>query len=166
MAGIYYYDCAPFSGKLQLPISGGVVDFSKKPSYFIATDLQNKLKSDANFRFRRGQLSFDGWILVPKCIEDLKSVPRALKDEDFKPLLRQKQVDMLIGIDIAKLAIKKNVERIVLITADSDFVPAINYAQSNGIKVFLITADTAKKELKNSCQRRFVDKAKLLEILK
>ena len=38
--------------------------------------------------------------------------------------MRQKGVDMKIGLDIASLAYKKLVDQIVLISGDSDFVPA------------------------------------------
>lgn len=165
LTGIYYYDCSPFSKTLPLPMSGILRDFSKEASFNMATKLQQQLKSDSAFHLRRGQLSFDGWALELKSLEDLKKTPRKLLDTDFKPIIKQKQVDLLIGIDIAKMAITKTVERIILVTSDSDFVPAINYAQTHGIKVFLITSDTAKAELRNSCQRRFVDKAKLLTLL-
>lgn len=38
--------------------------------------------------------------------------------------VKQKGVDMRIGIDISSLAFKKQVDRIILISGDSDFVPA------------------------------------------
>ena len=44
---------------------------------------------------------------------------------------------MRIGIDIASLAYKKQVERIVLIAGDSDFVPAAKLARREGIDFVL-----------------------------
>ena len=44
---------------------------------------------------------------------------------------------MKIGIDIASLAFKKQVERIVLIAGDSDFVPAAKLARREGIDFIL-----------------------------
>nr|WP_267891013.1 NYN domain-containing protein [Helicobacter felis] len=46
-------------------------------------------------------------------------------------------MDMKIGLDIASLAIKKQVEKIVLITNDSDFVLAIKFAKREGVIVQL-----------------------------
>ncbi|MGA2622245.1 MAG: NYN domain-containing protein [Bacteroidota bacterium] len=164
-SGIYYYDCSPYSEILNLPISNTPHDFSKDPNYYMAKRMQGKLRADQHFHLRRGQLSFDGWALRPECLEELKNKPRRLVDEDFEPRIRQKQVDLLIGIDMAKLAIKKEVERMVLVTSDSDLVPAIKYAQTRGVKVFLITSDRAKAILKQSCQRRHVDLDKLKRLL-
>ena len=44
---------------------------------------------------------------------------------------------MKIGIDIASLAYKKQVDRIVLIAGDSDFVPASKLARREGIDFVL-----------------------------
>ena len=44
---------------------------------------------------------------------------------------------MKIGLDIASLAYKKLVEHIVIITGDSDFVPAAKLARREGIDFIL-----------------------------
>jgi len=54
----------------------------------------------------------------------------------------QKGVDMKIGLDIASMAYKKLVERIVLITNDTDLIPAIKLARINGIQVRIINLDS------------------------
>ena len=51
--------------------------------------------------------------------------------------LRQEQVDMKLGIDIASLAYKRLVDRIVLIAGDADFVPAAKLARREGIDFVL-----------------------------
>lgn len=51
--------------------------------------------------------------------------------------LRQKGVDMRIGIDIAALALKKQVDTIILVAGDSDFVPAAKLARREGIDFIL-----------------------------
>ena len=50
---------------------------------------------------------------------------------------QQKGVDMRIGIDIASLAYKKQVDQIILIAGDSDFVPAAKLARREGIDFIL-----------------------------
>lgn len=62
-----------------------------------------------------------------------------MQPNDFIPDLKQKRVDMKIGLDVAWLASKGIVERIVLVTSDSDFVPAMKFARREGVQVVLIT---------------------------
>jgi uncharacterized LabA/DUF88 family protein len=51
--------------------------------------------------------------------------------------LRQKGVDMRIGVDIASLALKKQVDTLILVAGDSDFVPAAKLARREGIDFIL-----------------------------
>lgn len=60
-----------------------------------------------------------------------------LKENDFQLNMDQKGVDMKIGIDIASMAYKKQVNRIILISGDSDFVPASKLARREGVDVIL-----------------------------
>lgn len=62
---------------------------------------------------------------------------RALTPDDLKLGLRQKGVDMRIGIDITTLTLKKQVDTIILITGDSDFVPAAKVARREGVEFIL-----------------------------
>ena len=60
-----------------------------------------------------------------------------LKDEDLTYPLNQKAVDMKVGLDIATLAFKDQVDQIILIAGDSDFVPAAKFARREGIDFIL-----------------------------
>lgn len=60
-----------------------------------------------------------------------------LAEDDFEFSVDQKGVDMKIGIDIASLAYKKQVDQLVLISGDSDFVPAAKLARREGIDFIL-----------------------------
>lgn len=53
--------------------------------------------------------------------------------------LTQKGIDMEIGLDVAWLATKRIVDRIVLCTGDRDFVPAMKLARREGVQVVLAT---------------------------
>jgi uncharacterized LabA/DUF88 family protein len=55
--------------------------------------------------------------------------PRAV-DEGFK----QKGVDMRIGVDIASITFKKQASTIVLVSGDSDFVPAAKLARRGPLR--------------------------------
>ena len=60
-----------------------------------------------------------------------------LTDRDFRLNIEQKGVDMRIGLDIASMAYKKQVTKMVLISGDSDFVPAAKLARREGIDFVL-----------------------------
>ena len=60
-----------------------------------------------------------------------------LTDNDLKLNLEQKGVDMLVGIDISSLSFKKQVDQIILIAGDSDFVPAAKQSRREGIDFIL-----------------------------
>lgn len=51
--------------------------------------------------------------------------------------LRQKGVDMRIGLDITTLTLKRQVDTIILVAGDSDFVPAAKLARREGIEFIL-----------------------------
>jgi uncharacterized LabA/DUF88 family protein len=57
----------------------------------------------------------------------------SLTDDVFEYDTRQKGTDMRIGLDIASVAYKKQVDQIVLVAGDSDFVPAAKLARREGI---------------------------------
>ena len=49
----------------------------------------------------------------------------------------QKMVDIKIGLDIASITLKRQVEQIILVSGDSDFVPAAKLARREGIDFLL-----------------------------
>ena len=51
--------------------------------------------------------------------------------------LRQKGVDMRIGVDISSITLKKQADTIVLVSGDSDFVPASKLARREGLEFIL-----------------------------
>ncbi len=64
----------------------------------------------------------------------------------MEPKIEQKQVDMKIGLDVSRLAFKSLVDRVVIITGDSDMVPALKLARIEGIE---ITLDNLDGRIKN-----------------
>lgn len=60
-----------------------------------------------------------------------------IENHTVKLGLRQKGVDMRIGLDIASITLKKQADTIVLISGDSDFVPAAKLARREGIEFIL-----------------------------
>ncbi len=67
--------------------------------------------------------------------------------KDFSLSLQQKGVDMKIGLDIASLSFKHQVDKIILIAGDSDFVPAAKLARTEGIDFVL---DSLGADIRNN----------------
>ena len=123
---VLYHDCAPFNGRVALPVTGGEKEFSQPDSWLL-----NLAKKDL-FAVRRGVLKFRGW--EPK---QFPVPPQVLTDADFKPVFEQKGVDMRIGLDVAAFCVNRSVERIILVTNDTDCVPAMKYARRAGIQIVI-----------------------------
>lgn len=138
---IYCYDAWPY-GKVEThPVTKEQEDFSTTPTYTNKMDLLKALSLKDKVAFRAGELSFDGWKIKRWSIPPIIKQSRGIKAEDFQPDLKQKRVDMKIGLDVAWLSSKNIVDRLILVTADSDFVPAMKFARREGIQIVLVTMD-------------------------
>ena len=58
-------------------------------------------------------------------------------EKDFILDIKQKTIDMKLGTDIASMALKHQVDQIILIAGDSDFVPAAKLARREGVDFIL-----------------------------
>lgn len=90
---------------------------------------------------RLGRLSdHSHWRITPEKTKELlarRLTIDKLTETDVSYDIMQKGVDMRIGLDIASLAFKKQVNQIVLVAGDSDFVPAAKLARREGIDFIL-----------------------------
>jgi uncharacterized LabA/DUF88 family protein len=62
---------------------------------------------------------------------------QALTADDIRLPLRQKGVDMRIGLDISTMTLKGQVDTIILVTGDSDFIPAAKVARRESVEFIL-----------------------------
>lgn len=139
---IFYYDCPPINKKVFHPLLNKTVDLGKTADYKWATDFFEELKCKRKFAVRLGQLSESTaqYSLSQKAIRSLMRGEIKVSDlteDDFRFTVEQKGVDMRIGVDIISMALKKQVQQIILISGDSDFVPAAKQARREGIDVIL-----------------------------
>ncbi|MGF1546345.1 MAG: NYN domain-containing protein [Thiotrichales bacterium] len=123
---ILYYDCPPLTKKLHKPISKQSYDAGKSREAQFRLGFFENLRRLRKVALRLGHLSDHiGWRLKPNAQKALLSQTRQivdLTDDDFEIETRQKGVDMKIGVDIASLAFKHQVDQIVLVAGDGDFV--------------------------------------------
>ncbi|RUT51005.1 NYN domain-containing protein [Campylobacter fetus] len=68
-------------------------------------------------------------------------------------VITQKQVDMLLGIDMAEISIKKFVSKVVLIGYDSDMSPALKLARTNGIQTEIIVFEDLTPNIEPSLSK-------------
>lgn len=142
---IYYYDAPPLSSKVNKPLNGGLIDFSLTPLARANQALNTALVRLPFFALRQGELSFRGW-RVRNAALPAHQPDATIQAHDLLPDIQQKGVDMRIGLDIASLTLKRQVQVIVLVTGDSDFVPAMKFARREGAQLFLMTMGHNTKE--------------------
>jgi len=138
---ILYYDCEPYSKKQHNPITGRSIDFSKTDQYKFQIAFFEELKKKRKVALRLGVLD-DGknWVINPRKTKYLISKKISideLEENDVTFPFRQKRVDIKIGLDIATITLKKQANQIILVSGDSDFVPAAKLARREGVDFIL-----------------------------
>lgn len=139
---IFYYDWAPIGRQsVYHPLTKENVDLDKSDTYAWMTIFLDELRKRRKFAIRLGKLSGQAHYNlkhgVTKALLQGKISLDALTPGDFDFVAQQKGVDMRIGIDIASVTYKKQVDQIILISGDSDFVPAAKMARREGIDFIL-----------------------------
>ncbi len=139
---IFYYDCPPIAKQIYHPLSKKSIDLGRSDKKVWAEQFFRELARKRKLALRMGELNDAATYYnlkpeVTKKILDNKIGITDLAEKDFKLSLQQKGVDMRIGLDIASMAYKQQVERIILIAGDSDFVPAAKLARREGIDFIL-----------------------------
>lgn len=139
---IFYYDCPPATKNVTHPLTNKSISLRKTDIYNWTKEFLDELSKKRKVAIRRGELleSAIGYVLKGDLVKKLcqkEITVDDLKESDFILDLKQKGVDMRIGLDIASLANKKLVDQIVLIAGDSDFVPAAKHARREGIDFIL-----------------------------
>jgi len=142
---IYYYDSPPLTERVKVPLSTERMNFATTPLAKNNSALLQKLSHAPYFALRLGEVAFRGWKLNQKILNVNDETLTICKD-DFSPNITQKGVDMRIGLDIASLTLKKQAQVIVLVTGDSDFVPAMKFARREGAQLFLVSLDHDVKD--------------------
>ena len=127
----YYYDCLPYqSASPTLDEEGR----RRRKSRFF-----NGLRELPNYAIREGRLTLQG------------------VNQQGQPIFQQKRVDLMMGLDIARLAAKGQVTHTALLSGDSDLIPAVEAAQQEAVIVWLVhDAQGAAKELRLLADNRIL----------
>lgn len=153
---MFFYHCLPYDGKEIHPISGQEIDFKNSNTSRHNQQLFSEL-SEMNFvALRKGRLVFRGWKIKRFTVNKLQqqlitaqqtaaatisnttaTLQQQLSPNDFEPEFTQKEVDIKIGLDVAWLSSRKIVDKIILVSGDTDFVPAMKFARREGVQVIV-----------------------------
>lgn len=137
---IFFYDCAPLTKRVHYPISKRHINLAQTPEAQARLAIHEALRGLRKVALRLGRLNEQfGWRPKPHAVDAWLADPRQFDptDEDFEIDTVQKGVDMRLGLDIASMAFKRQVDQIVMVAADADFVPAVKLARREGIDVVL-----------------------------
>ena len=127
----YYYDCLPHQSASPTPDEEQ--RRQRKNRFF------NGLRGLPNYALREGRLKLQGI------------------DQQGQPIFQQKRVDLMMGLDIARLAAKGQVTHTALLSGDSDLIPAVEAAQQEAVVVWLVhDAQGAAKELRLLADNRIL----------
>ena len=118
------------------------VDLGKSELHDWTIDFFDELKKRRKFAIRLGKLAEEQahYNIRPHIVKKLCNGNLQfsdLQESDFCLQIEQKGVDMKIGLDIASMAYKKQVDQIILISGDSDFVSAAKLARREGVDFIL-----------------------------
>lgn len=135
---IYYYDCIPFDKRVHNPVSKRCINFAKSDLAKFKNELIEELKKKRKVALRLGVLKSGDWQLRANVVKDvIAGTKTTFTEDDVFFEITQKGIDMKIGVDITTLALKKFADKIVLVSGDSDFVPAAKLARREGIDFVL-----------------------------
>lgn len=103
----YYYHCLPYQS--DPPTEDESKRYGAKHRFVTA------LTHLPRFEVRLGKLAYRG------------------TDDTGEPIYQQKRVDLMLGVDMALLAGKGRIAKLVLFSGDSDYIPAIEAVKSEGV---------------------------------
>jgi uncharacterized LabA/DUF88 family protein len=138
---IFYYDSIPDkhnTKKYKNPVDNSQVDFLGNIDIDFCIKLCDELKKKEHIAFRYGDLAYDGFsVKSPKTVITKVKAGGVIEPSDFQIKVTQKGVDLKIGLDIAWLSVKRIVDKLLIISGDSDLVPAFKFARKEGLNVYL-----------------------------
>jgi uncharacterized LabA/DUF88 family protein len=153
---IYFYHAQPAKDVLTNPIDKSRLNLGATPTYARHESLLDKLELKPDFSVRLGETVTHEWRLGSSAMKSLMKTPGPVQPGDLVPNVSQKGVDLRIGLDIARLALREMVQAIAVVTGDSDLIPAFKFARREGIRVYLdALGHGVRRDLKAHADRLF-----------
>ena len=127
----YYYYCLPYQSDPATEEEKSRM--SRQQRLFAA------IRRLDNYTVREGRLAYRG------------------QDDKGEPILQQKRIDLLLGLDFALLSGQNRMTHAAVVTGDSDLIPAVEVANQEGVTTWLFHGPhgTYATELWTVSDRRF-----------
>lgn len=133
---VYYYHCPRWMG--NNPTREDRQAQAAQDRFF------ERIRALPRFEVRLGRLKFRG------------------RDQYGAPIFQQKAVDVLLAIDMVRIAMRNTVSTVVLLAGDGDYAPLVHTAKDAGVITRLYHAagttdyTSYAPELWSACDERFV----------
>lgn len=136
---IYFYHARPATADIVNPLDGARESLAKTRVARDHESLIDRLEVRPDFAVRLGETSVNDWRLGSAAIKNLRAGKSAIQARDLVPNISQKGVDLRIGLDMARLALRPIAQSIAVVSGDSDLVPAFKFARREGQRLLLWT---------------------------
>lgn len=138
---IFFYDTPVYTQRVVLPVSRQSIDLSKSKEGQFRLAFQRQLQRKRKLAVKLGEpMEVLSWKPNEDALADLlakRVTVDELADEDFSPDLHPKGIELRMGVDLASLAYKRQVQQVVLLTGDGAFSSAAELLRHEGIDVVL-----------------------------
>ena len=124
----YYYGCLPYRG--------------------------NPPTADENRRYTRSRNFYTSLDLLPRFEVRLGILERRGNDAGGRPVFTQKRVDTMLSVDLVQLSARGHISQAALLAGDSDFIPAVAAAKSEGVLVRLYHGRNCHNDLLRNADER------------
>ena len=122
-------------------------------------------EEERNFLGRRRQF-FSALRLLPRYTVQLGRKEMRGYRKDGSPIYEQKRLDILLAVDLVKLSADGHIQQAILIADDSDFIPAIAAAKSEGVIVSLYHGGTPHRDLLEEVDEHYRFDQELIESIR
>ena len=133
----FVYDAKPLKGSAQHSIDGTTHRLGDSMPATETHNLFASLEQPPGLTVRLGALRQDGWGLGKAELRARKALPAAVTARDLVPTIRQSGVEAAMATDLSVLALKRQVDAVVLVSGDPAIEPAVQPARREGLQVFL-----------------------------
>ena len=131
----YYYNCTPYQSNVPTE--------QERSLFANAERFYASLRRVPNLQLRMGRLAF-----------------RGISQDTRLPIFEQKRVDVQLAVDLVTLAFSRQIATAAVMAGDSDFIPAVNAAKDQGVRVVLYSSirNPAHRDLLAAAdERRLID---------
>ena len=110
--------------------------------------------AEQNERYSSAMRFFNALDRLPRFEVRLGVVERRGSDAGGRPVFTQKRVDTMLSVDLAQLSARGHISQAALLAGDSDFIPAVAAAKSEGVLVRLYHGRNCHNDLLRNADER------------